>query len=211
MVNNENRKDAGIALEAVVYDILSNQFGHNAQFRQAKMRYNREGSKYPTVFGEIDGMIKWNGVPHLLEIKTTTEKNYDYILAQIQRGKTCDSLESYTNQLRKYAALIKYGECEDWTPPSTLTLEMGVLAIMNRNTSQVSMRQVRLFDRTPSRAILESAMRELEERYGVGDQEVPVVNYRKRARPFKKGNGKLQKVAYRVGKAFAKGFKATYS
>lgn len=204
---NENRKDAGTALEPVVYDILNSKFGHAVTIQQGRLRYNRDGSEYPTVYAQIDGIIGWHYVPHLLEIKTTTEKNYNYVLRCIDSGKTCDSLEAYRHQLRKYAAMVKYGICEGWEPPERLELRYGVLAIMNRNTSQVSVRRIRLFEREPALSILEAEMQALELKYGIRQAQEDVdAGIAKRQRNARRNKDRtFERIAYNAARGFVDG------
>lgn len=206
--DRENRLAAGEALQEVVYDIVRDQFGHTIQYRQAKVRWNREGSTYPTVYGQIDGMLKWNGVPVLVEVKTTTDKNYNYVLKCISEGRMCESLEAYRHQLRTYASLIQFGVCEGWQPPADTSLKTGVLAIMDRNSSAVSLREIPLFSGGPTIGILEDQMKSLELKYGIiSAQEEDEERVGRREQKTRRKNKSLaehfKNTAYSAGRGFA--------
>lgn len=207
-MDSDNRKASGLALESVVYDILRDQFGHDVQHRQAKMRFNRDGTDYPTVYAAIDGMIKWCGVPQIVDIKTTTEKNYNYVLKCISEGRSCDSLEAYRHQLRKYAAIAHYGVCEGWELPEGTSLKTGVLAIMDRNSTQVSIRKISLYENNPAMSILEAEMQSLELKYGVRQaQEDADAKQAVRQRNTRRTNNvdAYLNIAYGAARGFADG------
>lgn len=208
MLDSRNRMASGLALEGVVYDILRDQFGHDVQHRQAKMRFNRDGQEYPTVYAAIDGMLKWAGVPQIMDIKTTTEKNFNYVLKCISEGRSCDSLEAYRHQLRKYASIAHYGVLEGWELPANTSLKTGVLAIMDRNSTQVAIRRIHLYEGTPSMSILEAEMQALELKYGVrqAQEDADVKQAVKQRNKRRESNvDKYLNVAYGAARGFADG------
>lgn len=168
--------EAGNALEPVVYNMIESEFGHRVKFKNRKLLWTRPGMDFPILSRYIDGMVRWLGEPQLLEIKTTSDRNFNFVVQSVREGKPCNSLQEYTHQMQVYAAMLwsskMRGTGFDPLPPD-LIVSKGVLALLNRDKMQLKMMQIDLFPSgPPADDFLEPEMRELEFKLGVTPEQM---------------------------------------
>lgn len=141
---SELRMAMGNALEQEILDIFK-RTSVDWRWSQRTVNHIHEGLQAIMV-GHIDGIHYDGSVSQLGEIKSTSNRGYHEVLAAIDHPDNVSSeqLERYIQQMRKYASMLY---CEPKSMHAIgFTPFYGTLVLINRDTCDWVMRQVKLFD-----------------------------------------------------------------